>query len=59
MFVGRELRAPKLFNRLKYESEAKTMEEQEVGDTFPGSQHFRGRGACWSFKMGLGRMTNT
>ncbi len=25
----------------------------------PGSQHFEGRGACWNFKMGLGRMTST
>jgi hypothetical protein len=21
------------------------------------SQHFGGKGACWSFKMGLGRLT--
>jgi len=24
---------------------------------FFGSQHFGGRGACWSSRMGLGRMT--
>jgi len=24
----------------------------------PGSQHFGGRGACWSFGMGLGRLTS-
>jgi hypothetical protein len=24
--------------------------------TFPSSQHLRGRGACWSFEMGLGRV---
>ncbi len=23
-----------------------------------GSRHFEGRGACWSFEMGLGRMTS-
>jgi hypothetical protein len=27
--------------------------------TFPGLQHFWGRGVCWSFGMGLGRMTCT
>jgi len=51
----------KLLDRLKYESEVKIVEEQGVGDTFLGSQHLGGgvRGACWSFKMGLRRMTNT
>jgi hypothetical protein len=24
----------------------------------PGSQHFGGKGACWSSRMGLGRMTS-
>jgi hypothetical protein len=24
--------------------------------TFPSSQHLRGRGACWSSGMGLGRI---
>jgi hypothetical protein len=37
----------------------KQQKSNELGDTFPGSQHFRGRGACWSFRMGLGRMTST
>jgi hypothetical protein len=23
---------------------------------FPDSQHFRGRGSCWSSRMGLGKM---
>ncbi len=45
--------APKLLDRLKCEFEAKTMEEQGVGDMLPGSQHFGGRGACWSSGMGL------
>jgi hypothetical protein len=26
--------------------------------TFPSKQHFGGRGVCWSFRMGLGRMTS-
>ncbi len=26
--------------------------------TFHGSQHFKGRGPCWSSGMGLGRMTS-
>jgi len=26
---------------------------------FPGSQHFKGRGVCWSFKVGLRRLTST
>jgi len=34
------------------------MEEQGVGDMLPGSHHFGGKGACWSFEMGLGRMTS-
>jgi len=48
---------PKLFDRLKRESKMKTSEEQGVGNMFPGSQHFGGRRACWSSKMGLGKMT--
>jgi len=31
----------------------KTIKEQGVGDMFPGSQHFGGRGACWSSMMGI------
>jgi hypothetical protein len=37
----------------------KTTEEQIVGDTLLGSQHFGGRGACWNSEMGLGRMKST
>jgi len=32
MLVGKEWSVPKLLDRLKCESEAKTMEEQGVGD---------------------------
>jgi hypothetical protein len=51
--------APNLGYRLKCKSEMKTIEEQEVEDTFPSSQHFGGKRACWSSGMGLGRMRNT
>ncbi len=34
------------------------MEEQGVGDTLLGLQHFGGRRACWSSWMGLGRVTS-
>jgi hypothetical protein len=39
-------RAPKLFGRLKCESEMKIAEEQGVGDTLLSLQHFGGKGAC-------------
>jgi hypothetical protein len=32
----------------------KQWKKKKVGSTFPISQHFRGRRACWSFGMGLG-----
>jgi hypothetical protein len=35
----------------------KTMEGKGVG-VFLYSQHFGGKGACWSFRMGLGRLTS-
>jgi hypothetical protein len=38
--------APKLLARFKGEYEVKTTEEQGVGGTLFGSQHFGGRGAC-------------
>jgi hypothetical protein len=51
--------APKLLDRFKYEFEVKTRKEQGIGDTVFGSQHFGGRGACWSSGMGLGRLIST
>jgi len=45
-FFHTKWHAPKLLDRLKCEFEVKTAEEREVGDTFPGSQPFGGRGAC-------------
>jgi len=36
----------------------KITEEQGIGDTLLGLQHFGGKGACWSSEMGLGRMTS-
>ncbi len=35
----------------------KTTKGEELG-VLLGSQHFGGRGACWSFEMGLGRLTS-
>jgi hypothetical protein len=35
-------RTPKFLDKLKCEYEVKTMEEQGIRDTLPGSQHFEG-----------------
>jgi hypothetical protein len=34
---------PKFLDTLKCEFEVKTLKEQGIGDTLPGSQHFGGR----------------
>jgi len=34
----------------------KTMEGEGVWGALLGSQHIGGKGACWSFVMGLGRL---
>jgi hypothetical protein len=49
----------KLFDRLKCEFEVKIMEEQRVGAHSLTCNTLGGRGACWSFGMGLGKMTST
>jgi hypothetical protein len=41
--------APKLFDRLKCESEVKTMKKQDIGDALPSSQHF----GCRNPSLGL------
>jgi hypothetical protein len=43
----------------KCESEMKTAEEQGVGAHSLARSTLRGRRACWSSGMGLGRMTST
>jgi hypothetical protein len=50
---------PKLFDKLKRESEVKTTEEQRVGACSLAHSILKGRRACWSSRMGLGRMTST
>jgi hypothetical protein len=45
-----------LFARLKSESKYKTAEGGGVGAHSLAHNILRGRGACWSFGMGLGRV---
>ncbi len=47
-------RTPKLLDGLNYESKGEDNRKRRSWGVFPGSQHFGGRGACWSFGMGLG-----
>ncbi len=51
--------APKLLNRLKCESKMKTTEKSKVAACSLACSTLRGKRACWSFEMGLGRMTTT
>jgi len=57
--VGMFWCAPKFLVRLKCESKVKTSEESGVGACSLACSIFGGRGACWSFGMGLGRVTST
>ncbi len=45
-----------LLERLKCESKQKTMEERGVEACSLARSTLKGRGACWSSKMGLGRV---
>jgi len=47
-----------LFEGLKSESKYKTTEGGGVRARSLTHNTSRGRGACWSFEMGLGRLTN-
>ncbi len=38
------------------ESKSEDIEKRKSWGAFPDSHHFGGRGACWNFRMGLGRM---
>jgi hypothetical protein len=49
---------PKLPNGLKCESKLKTVEKQGVEARSLARSTLRGRRACWSFGMGLRRVTN-
>jgi hypothetical protein len=59
LFLVVEWRTPKLLNRLKCESEVKTTKKSKVGARSLAHNTLGDRGACWSSKMGLGRMTST
>ncbi len=45
---------PKALDRLNYETKG----ENNARIRTPSSQHYGGRKACWSSKMGLGKMTS-
>jgi hypothetical protein len=49
---------PKLLDGFNYESKGEDNGRRRGWGTFISSQHFGGRGACWSSRMGLGRMTS-
>jgi hypothetical protein len=51
-------RTPKLLDGFNYESKDENCERTRSWGAFPGSQHFGGKGAWWSFGMGLERVTN-
>jgi len=42
---------PKLIDRLNYESKGENNGRIKSWNTFPSSQHFGGRGPCWSSRM--------
>jgi hypothetical protein len=44
-------RSPKLLYRLNCESKGENNGRIRSWGMFPGSQHFKGRRACWSFRM--------
>jgi hypothetical protein len=46
----------KLLDGLNCKSKAKNNERKRSWGTPPGSQHFKGRGVCWSSGMGLRRL---
>ncbi len=48
---------PKLLDGLNYESKGEDNERKRSWGVPLGWQHFGGRRACWSSKMGLGRLT--
>jgi hypothetical protein len=51
-------RTPKLFNGFKCESKLKIVEKQRIGAHSLACNTLRGRRACWSSEMGLGRVTS-
>ncbi len=51
-------RTPKFLNGLKGESKLKIMKHQGVRACSLAHRTLRGRGVCWSFRMGLGKVTS-
>jgi len=54
--LGDAMMHPKLFDRLNYKSKCEDNGRKRSWNVFPNFQHFGGRRACWSSKMGLGRL---
>ncbi len=49
---------PKLLDGLNIEPKGEDIKRKRNWGAFLGSQHFGGKGACWSSKMGLGILTS-
>jgi hypothetical protein len=49
---------PKFLDRLNCKSKGENNERIMNWGTFPNTQHFEGRGVCWSFGMGTRRIGN-
>jgi len=49
---------PKLLDGLNYKSKGENIKMRKSLGALFNSQHFGGRGACWSFEMGLGQTTS-
>ncbi len=52
-FLQQKLMHPKLLDGLNYESKGKDDERRKSWGVLPRSQHFGGKGVCWSFEMGI------
>ncbi len=49
---------PKLLDGLNYKSKGENNGRRKSWGALFNLQHFRGRGACWNFEMGLGQATS-
>jgi hypothetical protein len=54
----RHWHTPKFLDGLNYEFEGENIIKKRSWNALRNSQHFRDRGACWSFGMRLGRVTS-
>ncbi len=57
VFFMQGWRTPKFLDGFNYKSKGENNERKRNWGVLSNSQHFGGKGACWSFKMGLGRLT--